>query len=132
MLRLARERPELRVVADQHGNPTYAPHLADAILAIAPQIAGRAAAAPVWGVYHAAGSGEITWHGFASAIIAAAKSLGVPQLPVVPIATADFPTPVRRPPNSRLDCSKLARTFDIRLPAWQRGLAECIARLAAL
>ena len=126
MLRLARERPELRVVADQHGNPTYAPHLADAILAIAAQVGST----DHWGTYHAAATGETTWHGFASAIVAAAKPLGVPQIPVLPISTAEYPTPVRRPANSCLDCRKLERTFGISLPTWQQGLAECIAELA--
>jgi len=126
MLRLARERPELRVVADQLGNPTFAPHLADAILAIAAQIGS----ARLWGVYHATATSETTWHGFASAIIAAAKPLGVPQVTVVPITTADYPTPARRPANSCLDCSKLERSFGLRLPPWQQGLAECVAELA--
>jgi dTDP-4-dehydrorhamnose reductase len=127
MLRLARERPELRVVADQHGNPTYAPHLADVILAIA----AKFGSGQPWGVYHATAAGETTWHGFAAAIIAAAaKPLGVPQIPVLPITTADFPTPARRPANSCLDCGKLERVFGIRLPSWQHGLAECIAELA--
>ena len=126
MLRLARERPELRVVADQLGNPTFAPHLADAILAIAAQIGS----ARLWGVYHATATSETTWHGFASAIIAAAKPLGVPQVTVVPITTADYPTPARRPANSCLDCSKLERAFGLRLPPWQQGLGECVAELA--
>jgi len=126
MLRLARERPELRVVADQLGNPTFAPHLADAILAIAAQIGS----ARLWGVYHATATSETTWHGFAAAIIAAANPLGVPQVRVVPITTADYPMPARRPANSCLDCSKLERAFGLRLPPWQRGLAECVAELA--
>lgn len=126
MLRLARERPELRVVADQRGNPTYAPHLADAILAITAKIGSG----QPWGIYHATAAGETTWHGFASAIIAAAKPLGVPQIPVVPITTADYPTPAHRPANSCLDCGKLERVFGLRLPPWQQGLAECIAELA--
>jgi dTDP-4-dehydrorhamnose reductase len=126
MLRLARERPELRVVADQRGNPTYAPHLADAILAIAAKIGSG----KLWGIYHATATGETTWHGFASAIIAAAKPLGVPQVPVRPITTADYPTPARRPANSCLDCGKLERAFGLRLPSWQQGLAECLGELA--
>ena len=126
MLRLARERPELRVVADQHGNPTFAPHLADAILAIAAQIGS----ARLWGVYHATATSETTWHGFAAAIIAAANPLGVPQVRVVPITTADYPMPARRPANSCLDCSKLERAFGLRLPPWQQGLGECVAELA--
>ncbi len=126
MLRLARERPELRVVADQHGNPTYAPHLADAILVIAAQVGSTNR----WGIYHAAATDDTTWHGFASAIIAAAKPLGVAQIPVRPITTAEYPTPARRPANSCLDCGKLERAFGVRLPPWQQGLAECIAALA--
>lgn len=127
MLRLARERPELRVVADQRGNPTYAPHLADAILAIA----AKTGSGNPWGIYHATATGETTWHGFASAIIAAAKPLGVPQVPVLPIATADYPTPARRPANSCLDCGRLERVFALRQPPWQQGLAECIGELAS-
>jgi dTDP-4-dehydrorhamnose reductase len=128
MLRLARERSELRVVADQYGNPTYAPHLATAILALAPQLRAHAAE-PVWGVFHAAASGETTWHGFAAAIVVAAAPLGVPQLPVVAIDHHAYPTPARRPANSRLACAKLERVFGIRLPPWQEGLAACMARL---
>jgi len=129
MLRLARERPELRVVSDQRGNPTYAPHLADAILDVAARLAGRKPPQP-WGLYHAAASGDTTWHGFAGAIVRAGARLGVPQVPVVPIATADYPTPTKRPANSCLDCSKLERTFAVRLPPWQQGVEACIARLA--
>lgn len=129
IVRLTRERPELRVVADQHGNPTYAPHLAQTILAIAAQLTeGRRG---VWGIFHAAGNGATTWHGFATAIVSAAARLGAPQVPLLPIATDAYPTPVRRPPNSRLDCAKLARVYGLRLPTWQQGLDECIARLAA-
>ena len=86
--------------------------------------------ADAWGIYHAAAAGETTWHGFASAIIAAAKPLGVPQVPVLPITTAEYPTPARRPANSCLDCGKLERAFGVRLPPWQQGLAECIGELA--
>lgn len=128
MLRLARERPELRVVADQHGQPTYVPHLAEAILAIAAALAGQQRR-DVWGVYHVAAGGETTWHGFASAIVRAGAGLGVPQVPVHPITTAEYPTPTARPANSRLDCGKLERTFGVCLPHWQQGLAECIAEL---
>ena len=126
ILRLARERPELRVVADQRGNPTFVPHLADAILAIAVKIdSGNP-----WGIHHATASGETTWHAFASAIIAAAGPLGVPQVPVVPISSAEYPLPARRPANSCLDCCKLERVLGLRLPTWQQGLAECITALA--
>jgi dTDP-4-dehydrorhamnose reductase len=128
MLRLARERPELRVVADQQGQPTYVPHLAEAILAIAGSLASQRGLGP-WGTYHVAAGGETTWHGFASAIVRAGARLGVLQVPVVPITTAEYPTPAARPSNSRLDCGKLERTFGIRLPHWQQGLADCMAEL---
>ena len=130
MLRLARERPQLRVVADQRGAPTYAPHLAEAILALAPRLNAELAAEN-WGVYHATSGGETTWAGFATAIIQDAAPLGVPSLPVVPITTAEYPTPARRPANSRLDCSKLEKNFAIRLPPWRQGLEECISALSS-
>jgi dTDP-4-dehydrorhamnose reductase len=129
MLRLARERPQLRVVADQHGSPTYAPHLAEAILAIAARLHGGEHPAP-WGTYHAAAAGETTWAGFAAAIVEAGARLGVPQVPIVPITTAEYPTAARRPANSRLDCSKLERIFGVRLPPWRQGIEDCIAALA--
>jgi dTDP-4-dehydrorhamnose reductase len=132
ILRLARERPQLRVIADQHGNPTYAPHLADAMLAIAARLGDGKGEAPTWGIYHAAASGETTWAGFAAAIVAAGARLGVPQVPVIPITTPEYPLPAKRPANSRLDCAKLARTFGVRLPPWQQGVAECIAELESV
>jgi dTDP-4-dehydrorhamnose reductase len=128
ILRLAKERPQLGVVADQRGNPTYAPHLAEAILTIAAKLA--TATAPPWGIYHAASSGDTTWHEFAAAIIDAAGPLGIARVPVRPITTAQYPTPARRPANSCLDCTKLERTFGVRLPDWRQGLAMCIAELA--
>ena len=128
MLRLATERPELRVVADQRGNPTYAPHLAEAILSIAACSAGKHSAP--WGVYHAAAAGATTWHEFACAIVHAAGGLGIAPVPVLPITTAEFPTPAKRPANSCLDCSKLERAFGVRLPHWRDGLQACIAALA--
>jgi dTDP-4-dehydrorhamnose reductase len=127
MLRLAKERPELRVVADQRGNPTYAVHLAGAILDIADSLG----AATPWGIYHAAGTGETTWHEFAQAIVDAAHPLGIAPVPVLPITTAEFPTAVKRPANSCLDCGKLQSSFAVRMPHWREGLAACIAELAA-
>jgi dTDP-4-dehydrorhamnose reductase len=129
MLRLARERSELRVVADQRGNPTYAVHLAEAILGIADRI-GMAQPSP-WGIYHVAGTGDTTWHEFARAIVSAAHPLGIVPVPVLPITTAEFPLPAKRPANSCLDCSKLQATFAERLPHWRDGLQACIAELAA-
>lgn len=128
MLRHGAERPRLAVVDDQFGNPTSAASLAEAILAIAARIGGSPPEG-AWGVYHAAASGETTWYGFARAIfeVAAARGMAVPE--VVPISTADYPTKARRPANSRLDCSKLAATFGVRLPDWREGVAAVVERL---
>jgi dTDP-4-dehydrorhamnose reductase len=128
MLRLAKARSELRVVADQRGNPTYAAHLAEAVLGIADRIG---TAQPSWGIYHAAGTGDTTWHEFAAAIVNAAHPLGIMPVPVVPITTAEFPLAAKRPANSCLDCSKLQSTFGARLPHWRDGLQACIGELAA-
>jgi dTDP-4-dehydrorhamnose reductase len=129
LARLTRDHPELRIVGDQQGNPTYAPHLAQTILEIAIQLT-EDSRQDLWGVFHAAGSGSTTWHGFADAIASTATRLGAPQAPLVPIATDVSSTPVQRPLNSRLDCGKLARVYSLRLPMWQQGLEECIGRLA--
>jgi len=127
MLRLARERDEVAVVSDQRGCPTYAPHMAAAILAIAEQV-GALPDAP-WGVYHAAGSGEATWYDLASAVFQASRALGGSAARVRPIPTSAYPTAAVRPMNSRLDTDKLARAFDVRLPDWHEGVRACVARL---
>lgn len=131
MLRLAGERDELRVVGDQRGNPTYAPHLCSAILEIARQVKGKGDDFGGWGLYHAAGTGVTTWHGLASEVMAASGKLGGPSVPVTAISTADYPTPAKRPVNSALDCSKLQSTFGITLPDWQDGAQTCVRRLLA-
>jgi dTDP-4-dehydrorhamnose reductase len=126
MLNAARKTDRLRVVADQRGCPTAAADLAAAILAIADQWDDRRA-----GVYHAAGSGATTWHGLATAVFAAAARHGLTAPTVDAIATADWPTPARRPADSRLDCSKLADEFGVRLPAWQDSVARTVAAILA-
>ena len=122
MLRLAREREELRVVADQQGCPTFAGDIADVLL----ELAGRSAeidARDAWGIYHYGGAPLTSWHGFASAIVASARAREtLPVQRVTAIATTDYPTPARRPLNSVLDCSKLADRFGIRPRPWQAGL----------
>ena len=129
MIRLAGERPQLRVVDDQIGCPTYAPHLAEAILTVAGRARAAGSDAP-WGTYHVAGSGETTWHGFAREILALLAAKGRPAPPLAAITTAEYPTAAGRPANSRLDCSRLAATFGIRLPDWRDGTRACLARLA--
>lgn len=130
MLRLAAERPEIRVVDDQWGSPTYAPHLAEVVLALARKIKKDAAAIP-WGTYHAVNAGDTTWCGFAREVFRRAREQGLPAAEVVPIGAADYPTPARRPMNSRLDCAALRRSFGLQLPDWRVGVRDCVARLAA-
>lgn len=129
MLRLGAERPEVKVVDDQKGCPTYAPHLANAILEVSRQIVQRKSSKGPWGIYHAAGSGETTWCGFAREIFAATAAQGYATPKLTPITTAEFPTPARRPANSRLDCARLEQTFGVRQPDWHEGLRSCLARL---
>lgn len=127
MLRLAGSWPDVAVVDDQIGSPTFAPHLAEAILEIARLVRSRGS--PPWGIYHAAGSGGVTWCGLAREIFAVSASQGGPVAAVRAITTAEFPTPARRPANSRLDCTLLSRTFGVQLPDWRRGVAACVAGL---
>gem|GEM_PF-50127 len=128
MLRLAESRDRLGVVDDQCGNPTYAPHLAEAILGVARQIAGAGPDAP-WGTYHAVGSGSATWCGLAREIFRQSSARGGPGAEIDAITTADYPTPARRPANSRLDCDKLQQHFGLRLPDWRDGVKDCVSRL---
>jgi dTDP-4-dehydrorhamnose reductase len=127
IVRLAQEREELRVVADQRGSPTSTRDLADAILRIAPRLG---MGEEVWGTYHFTGSGVTTWHGFASAIVAAQAPLTGRKGRVVPITTAEFPTPARRPANSELDCSLFEQTFGFRGRAWAQEAAEITQTVA--
>jgi dTDP-4-dehydrorhamnose reductase len=129
MLEQAASRDRVRVVDDQRGSPTYAPHLVAAILDVARQLSGRKGADGPWGIYNAAGTGTTTWRSFAEEVFRRSAALGGPVAEVEPIASADYPTPAPRPANSQLDCSKLERTFGLRLPAWQEGVAECVERL---
>lgn len=128
MLRLARERSEISVVNDQIGNPTYAPHLAGAIAAIAERISSDRNA-PVWGTYHYVDSGEASWYDVAVATFEASQRLGGPSARVTPIPSAAYKTAARRPMNSRLDTSKLAKTFAIDPPNWRRGIELGVARI---
>lgn len=130
MLRLAGERPQIRVVDDVRGSPTYAPHLAEVVLALARKIKSDAAAVP-WGTYHAVSAGDTTWCGFAREVFRCAREHGLPAAEVVPIGTADYPTAARRPMNSRLDCTALRTSFGLQLPDWRQGVRDCVARLAA-
>ena len=131
MLRLGAERPKLTVVDDQHGSPTYAPHLAKAILSLASTMANAPVEDQRWGLYHVTNTGETTWFGLARDIFANAARYGakVPDIEAIP--TSAYPTPARRPANSRLDGTKLTKAFGITLPRWQDGVRICVDRLFA-
>jgi dTDP-4-dehydrorhamnose reductase len=129
MLRLAETRPEIGVVSDQVGNPTYALHLAEAILGVARRLVSHPEPRRLAGIYNAAGRGEATWCGFAEEIFRCSRSLGGPSARVRPITTADYVTPARRPPSSRLDCTKLEQVLGITLPSWMEGTRDCVAQL---
>lgn len=129
MLQRATGQENVRVVADQTGSPTYAPHLCQALLEIARQVKDQPEDAAIWGVYHAAGSGQTTWHGLASEVMRCSATHGGPHVPVEAISGDDYPTRARRPANAALDCSKLKRAFGITLPAWQDGANACVQRI---
>ncbi|NKC32069.1 dTDP-4-dehydrorhamnose reductase [Falsiroseomonas selenitidurans] len=131
MLAVGAQRPELRVVNDQHGNPTSAPDLADAIAGVLARVRETGWQASYRGVFHAAGSGHTHWHEFAEAIFAAAAPFGGPRPVVHPVGSHEYPTKAKRPANSRLDTGKLKATFGVELPAWQDGLAQVVKALHA-
>lgn len=122
MLMAGRKMPVLRVVADQRGSPTSAGDLADAILVIIEQINKTGWQPDYHGIFHATSLGETTWYGFACAIFEQAAKQGYHPPQVQPITTAEWPTPTRRPADSRLDCTKLKRVFGVSLPEWQNGI----------
>ncbi len=121
ILKLAAERPELKIVADQHGAPTWSRDLAT----LAAQLI--AADTTSSGIYHATSSGETTWHGFASEFLRLANI----RTHLIPIPTSAFPTPACRPANSRLNCDKLYRTFNLQLPDWQQSLKKVMSNVLA-
>ena len=125
MRRLMRERPELKIVADQIGAPTWSRNLAAATAQVLAQVnspfMGADKPAP-WGIYHMTNAGETSWHGFAEAICAA-EGL---SCQLHPIPSSGYPTPAVRPLNSRLNNDKLDRVFGIRLPHWQDALRLCL------
>jgi dTDP-4-dehydrorhamnose reductase len=125
MLRLAKDRETLSVIADQIGAPTGADLIADVTALTLQQILHRP---ELSGLYHLAASGEVSWHGYASHVIEFAKANGE-QLAVMaidPIETTAYPTPARRPLNSRLNTQKLRDNFSLHLPDWQSGVTRML------
>ncbi|HUO53924.1 MAG TPA: dTDP-4-dehydrorhamnose reductase [Rhodoblastus sp.] len=130
MLRLGETRAEVGVVADQIGNPTSALDIADALFAIAARLEGDSAP-HLRGLFHMTGAGEASWADFAEAVFAEAERFGRTPVKVKRITTADYPTPARRPANSRLDNGKLRGAYSLALPAWGPSAAHCVERLLA-
>ncbi|MGP4672532.1 dTDP-4-dehydrorhamnose reductase [Agrobacterium salinitolerans] len=129
MLRLSENRDEINVVADQFGCPTSANDIAAAVVTIARKLV-EDASAPLRGVFHLSGSGETNWANFAKQIFAFAEEDGGKSMIVNDITTAQYPTPARRPANSRLDCSKLEEVYGIKLPSWQTSTRAVVTALA--
>jgi dTDP-4-dehydrorhamnose reductase len=127
MLRLAKERDELNVIADQIGAPTGADLIADVSAHAIRHVLGNPHSA---GLYHLAAAGETSWHEYARFVIehasAAGLQLKVKQNRINPIATSDYPTPAKRPHNSRLGTGKLQSSFGLYLPQWQAGVARML------
>jgi dTDP-4-dehydrorhamnose reductase len=130
MLRLAAEREELKVIADQVGAPTGAELLADVTAQLLPRLFDHVALS---GTYHCTAAGETSWHGYATRVIEAARARGqavkVAPERILPIPTSAYPTPAARPLNSRLATAKLQRTFGLVLPPWQQGVDRMLAEV---
>jgi dTDP-4-dehydrorhamnose reductase len=132
MLRLAGERERLTVIDDQHGAPTGADLIAD-VTAHALVHAMIDPAAGLSGIYHLVAAGETSWHGYASHVIAQARQiqpvLALKVTDIAPVPTSAFPTPAKRPLNSRLSTHKLHQAFGMVLPPWQQGVNRMLAEI---
>lgn len=137
MLRLAKDRETLNVVADQWGAPTGAKLIADVTAQALQKALGEASGAPgavaarLAGTYHLAAAGTVNWHGYASHVIERARlqfPAAVRARQILPVATSAFPAPALRPGNSRLNTQRLKHTFGVELPAWQNGVDAVVDR----
>jgi dTDP-4-dehydrorhamnose reductase len=130
---MAREREVLRIVGDQHGAPTWSEDLARLAAHVIAQVGAPENAAAPSGIYHAGGAGETTWFGFASAAVDALRRRepGAKLARVEAISTAEYPTPAKRPVNSRLNCAKLERVFGWRMMDWRESLEQVMDEVAA-
>ncbi len=129
MLRLAEGRDEVSVVADQIGCPTYALDIAEALLKLADAVESREGRDTPWGIYNLTSPDSGSWADVAEEVFMASSELGGPSASVRRITSAEYPTPVTRPANSRLDANKLQQTFNIRLPNWRQSVKACVKRL---
>ena len=128
MLRLAADRDEIAVVADQWGNPTSAFDIAEAILLASARLRDDKNFSG-FGIYHLVGSGDANWSGFARHILDTSREFGGPHARVRDIATSDYPTKARRPTDSRLSTAKFASVFKWTAPQWRRSTIEIVSRL---
>lgn len=130
ILRLSKEKETLRIVNDQIGSPTYAPHLAQEVLTVIQQ-AQQLKTFPS-GIYHLCNEGETSWYGFADQILteARARNIFTKVQKIEPIPSASYPTPALRPLNSRLDMTKVKSQFGLKTPHWKTGLFECMEVLS--
>ncbi|SFN30619.1 dTDP-4-dehydrorhamnose reductase [Formivibrio citricus] len=132
ILRLARERDSLRIIADQHGAPTSAALLADITAQIVAQyLRSENQASFPFGLYHAVSQGETTWHGYASHIVEVSRRRGQEFKvgEIAPIPTSEYPLPAPRPANSRLSADKLQKAFGLVLPSWQTQVEQVLTLL---
>lgn len=125
MLGLAERRDEISVVDDQRGAPTSAADLADNTRLIVERLILRPTP-DIWGVFHLAGQGEATWCMLAGAVMAGSAARGGPTAEIKPISTKDYPSPVRRPVDSRLDCSLVQSVYGFEIRPWRKSLETCL------
>ena len=134
MLRLASERDQLKVIADQIGAPTGADLLADVTAHAVRTVQSQPARTDLLGLYHLVASGHTNWHDYARFVIewarAHGQSIKVGPDAVLPIPTAEYPTPAQRPLNSRLDTTKVCQAFDLALPHWQQGVERMLIEIS--
>ncbi len=128
MLRLAHERDAIKVIADQTGSPTGADLLADVT---AHAIRAARHNSDISGLYHLVAAGEVTWHGYASFVLdfARQKGISLKAKTIEPVPTSEFPTPARRPRNSRMNTEKIKAAFDLHLPDWQSGVERMLTEV---
>jgi len=127
MLKIAETREEVRIVDDQIGNPTSAIDIADAVIAVGQNLLTSSDPA-LRGIFHMAGTGATSWADFADAIFKISAANGGPSAKVIRIPASEYPTPARRPVNSRLDCSKMHKCHGIVMPDWQASTEYVIRR----
>lgn len=126
MQRLLQEKPHMRIVADQIGAPTWAGTIANSTRALIER--WQAGQAGDWGVYHLTAQGETSWFGFAQAIGEQLLTEGKACAALEGIPASEYPTPAKRPLNSRLDCSRLQQQWQVSQPQWREALRECLAQ----